>query len=157
MRTLALAALALGLVAFAPLDAAAQEQFIPFTPVEDVCPTCQPNRFDRIELTDGREVRAWILLENPIFYLAERHGELRAIPRTLVRQITRGTDGRPLVQGHVDQILLKNGHVLSGSISTRYASGYYELVSADKRFTHTAHQDYIARIFRSGREVKVGE
>ena len=38
---------------------------------------------------DPMEVRAWVVAEHSIFYILERHGELRAIARMLVEKVTR--------------------------------------------------------------------
>ena len=153
MRTTTLGGVvAAALALLVPATALALE-FRPFFDHPNVCPGCQPGRFDKLRLTDGREGQAWIVAENAVFFLLERHGELRALPRARVAGVTAASDPRPPAGEHRDQILFKGGHLVSGRIVAEHPhSGHLELVCWRGRYTHLAHRSQIARIFRDGRE-----
>lgn len=149
----AVAAAVLAAIFAAGPAASAAAPFIPFTRVPDVCPECPRPELDRLELTDGRVVLGVIHRENPFFYLVERRRELRAVPRELVKAVTRSEVERPRAAEHVDQILLTSGLVFSGRITHEHANGTYELAEARSRFVHRVHPSVVSRVFKAGRQV----
>jgi len=133
--------------------------FRPFSDVKDVCPTCDPERFDRIALKSGGTVKAWVVAENPIFYVLERFGELRAAMRdqvsdvTLSKQRSRG-ERHTISESYKDQILLDDGMVFAGTITEERAeSGMYRLRSAIGNVDHLLYRARILRLFKGETEV----
>ncbi len=127
-----------------------------FTDVPNVCPACEADRYDRIRLKNGNEVRAWVVADNSIFYVLERLGEVRAVARKLVDTIElsrlRGESERAeLRKEHRDQILFKEGHILSGKIQElRKDTGMYKLRSA-AGIEHLAYQSVIWMVLEDGK------
>jgi hypothetical protein len=132
------------------------QAFKPFTEVKNVCPSCEPERFDRLELEDGRSVEAWIVRDNPGFVVIERHGELRVVPKAEISQTTLSpkrdaNERQRIAQLHMDQVLLANGHVLSGRVTQ--TDGTYN-VSSPNGFNYTAQREVISKVVLKGVEKK---
>ncbi|MGM0557487.1 MAG: hypothetical protein ACQEVA_13975 [Myxococcota bacterium] len=111
-----LCAVALAGVGLFSSTATAQE-FEPFSQVENVCPDCEQSKADVVEMSNGDAIRGTVVAENTDFYVIVRYGEVRAVPRSDVQAIEWAGGNKPsgLMKKH--QILLKNGHVLSGTIT----------------------------------------
>jgi hypothetical protein len=136
--------------------ALADAGFRPFTPVENVCPSCEPDRFDRLTLKSGGELEAWVIRDNGTSLLLELHGEMRVIARSEVGEIKltskRDDAERKRVAGqHPDQIVLINGHVISGRITD--TGKVYQLTSP-KGFSYTAEAPQIREVIRQGKSSK---
>jgi hypothetical protein len=134
--------------------------FRPFTDVPTVCTTCEPDKYDTVTLKDGTVVRAWVVAENPLFYVLERHGELRAALREQVSKVSKTSqrssdERRAVAESFKDQVLLDNGVVLAGTIlETRADNGLCRLEAPDKT-VYFAYRPRIAHIFKGGEEVKL--
>jgi hypothetical protein len=138
------------------LASTADASFRPFTTVENVCPTCEPDRFDRLQLKSGGEIDAWIVRDNGTLLLLERHGELRVIARADVGEIKMSprrddTERKRIAGLHPDQIVLANGHVLSGRITDTGKA--YQLTGASG-ISYTADAAQIREIIRQGKSSK---
>lgn len=115
-KTVFVCALAFASIGLVSSTAAAQD-FKPFTKVENVCPDCEQPRADIIELSSGDSIRGTVVAENTDFYVVVRYGEVRAVPRSDVQAIEWAGGNKPSGLMNKDQILLPNGHVLSGTIT----------------------------------------
>ena len=148
---LASSCLVLAALVASPLVARAQD-FRPFSPVQTVGTSTLP--YDKIVLKDGnKEIAAHLVAENPMFYVLERFGEYRAVGKDKVASITKN-DKCVRETGHVDQVLLKNGHVLTGKIVQERADGMVEVKQVNGRTSLFAWKGKaIAVIFMAGKQV----
>jgi len=130
----------------------------PFTQVNDVCPKCSGGpAFDHVQLKSGEVLGARVVAENERFYVIERFGELRALDRDQVSgpwikspSADRGGGGYP------DQILLKDGIVLAGTISGDIAQDAPQFQITTPRTPvplHSAEHSTVAAIYRAGKQV----
>ncbi len=122
----------------APLLIAGTAQAVGFTPFTDggnVCKTCAEPGLDEIKLATGTIIRAKITHKNTSFYVANLHGEVRAIPVGEVSEIkwANGTEPAGLTTG--GQIVLKNGIILSGDVQIDAQGKVYKVLveGTDKR------------------------
>lgn len=130
--------------------------FKPFTPVTNVCPECEQPKADEMKLKDGQAIRGTVVAENVDFYVFLRYGEVRAIPKSLVASMTWANGKKPSGLDGFEQILLKNGHVLSGTITNDSDKPpLFELKAsfADVKFMVT--KDQIKKAYRNGEEFEV--
>ncbi len=128
----------------------------PFTQVNDVCPACTGGpAFDQVQLKSGQVIRARLVSENERFYVIERFGELRALDRDQVTQISKNPSAdRPT--GFPDQILLKSGIVLAGTISGDIAQDapHFDITTPRTAVPlHSAEHSTVAAIYRAGKQV----
>ncbi len=151
--TTRLASLGLALAALvaSPLAARAQE-LKPFSVVQTVGTSTLP--WDKIVLKAGnKEISAHVVAENPMFYVLERFGEYRAVGKDKVASIAKN-DKVVRETGHVDQVLLKNGHVLTGKIVQERGDGMVEVKQVNGHASLYAWKDKaIAFIFKAGKQV----
>ncbi|MCA9695151.1 MAG: hypothetical protein R3A51_13800 [Nannocystaceae bacterium] len=91
--------------------------FRPFTDGGNVCEKCTEKTLDTITLKSGTVIKARVTAKNSSFYVLNRHGEVRALPIGEVKEIkwAKGSEPAGLTSG--GQVVLKNGHVLSGQVS----------------------------------------
>lgn len=131
---------------------AAQDfSFRAFSDVTNVCPSCEPPPSDVLTLRDGREVRATVVAMNPSFYTVVRFGEVRTVPRGEVQGVKWEKGSQPAGLDNLDQIVLKNGHVLTGSIVVdNDKPGYYQIKSSYMEYTYTVFKTQAARVFKKG-------
>ena len=130
----------------------------PFTHADDVCERCTGGPpYDLIQLKTGQDVRARVLAENEAFFVLERLGELRAVGRDQVQNITRNQAvQRPT--GYGDQILLKDSIVLAGTIDGAISNDadHFEItVPKTPTPLHKAERATVAAIYRAGKRVYV--
>jgi hypothetical protein len=90
--------------------------FKPFTQVESVCPSCDRNTFDFLILKNGLQVEGRIVTQNDTYYVIERYGEYRAIELGEVASIKGKAASSSPSPAPGDQILLKSGLLLHGTI-----------------------------------------
>lgn len=149
---------AVALVAAACLSSTAMAQdvdlsFESWSDVSQVCPTCEAPAADELELTNGETVVGTIRAYNDTFYTVERFGEVRTVPADDVSNINweRGEDPGGL--DDLDQIVLKNGHVLTGEIIVdNDRPPYFELQSSYLDYSYTVFKSQIAMVFQDGQE-----
>lgn len=125
--------------------------FKPFTPVQNVCPECEQPKADEVEFNNGQKVRGTVVSENHDFYVMLRYGEVRAIPRSMVKNISWADGSKPSGLNSMDQILLKNGHVFSGTIikeQEKPALMKIKVTYAD--ITFTVYNSEIDRAYKNG-------
>jgi hypothetical protein len=134
------------------LFAAIPIPFRPFSPVNEVCPTCTTGpQYDKIQLVDGRELRAVVIAENEAFYVITKFGELRALAHDQVRSVTKSADAeRP--KGVDDQILLKDGIVLAGTIK-QAAADHWEILVPPQTAPQIAPRGVTALVYQGGKLV----
>lgn len=134
------------------LSANAQAQeFKPFTPVKNVCPTCKMDWLDHITFKDGKEVDALVVAENPAFYVLERNHELRPVGRQFVTNI-RKSDSAKREIGYGDQILFKDGIVFIGHIvREREDTGMFEIKRPDSPVSMFGYRSVIASVYKEGK------
>jgi hypothetical protein len=145
------AGLALAALVASPLVARAQE-LRPFSIVQTVGTSTLA--WDKIILKDGnKEIAAIVVAENPMFYVLERFGEYRAVGKDKVASVSKN-DKVVRETGHVDQVLLKNGHVLTGKIVQERGDGMVEVKQANGRNSLYAWKDKaVAVIFKEGKKI----
>ncbi len=127
--------------------------FEPWSDVTQVCPTCEPPAADEIELADGDVVEGTIRAINPQFYTVERFGEVRTVPAGDVENVEWKRGEQPDGIDELDQIVLENGHVLTGEITIENERPpYYEIESSYLDHSYTVFVSQIANVFRDGEE-----
>lgn len=139
------------IVAAITLIAAQALGYPPFTPVKNVCPQCTQQKADIIKTSDGKTIRGTVVAINPDFYTIVRFSEARAIPRAEVQSVewangtkTGGVDTR-------DQIFLKNGTVLTGSIvDDKEKPAVYQLKSSYNGMTYVVFKDQVDKFYKAG-------
>lgn len=134
--------------------------FRPFTPVQNVCPECEPPPDDEMEMSDGEKIRGKIVAENEDFYVMLRYGEVRAVPKSMIKGITWEDGSKPSGIGRLDQVLLKNGHVISGTIIEEVEKPRHMKIRASYAdITFTVFNSEIDRAYKNGAryEVKVDD
>lgn len=90
--------------------------FEPFQDVTSVCPDCTPRKSDALTANDGTVLRGQVIAENSESYIFYRFGEVRSIPKNQVQKLEWADGSKPGGLTNSDQVVLKNGHVLSGAI-----------------------------------------
>ncbi len=108
--------------------------FKPFTDGGNVCKTCPEPGLDEIKLSTGTVIRAKITHKNSSFYVANLHGEVRAIPVGEVSEIKWANGSEPAGLTTGGQIVLKNGIILSGDVQVDTQGKVYKVTieGADK-------------------------
>lgn len=136
---------------FVSAPAGAQE-FQPFTDVGDVCPDCPGPHTEVLTLVGGETVKANLVAENDDFFVAERYGEVRTIPHAVIATVKWTDESRRSELKSQDQILLPNGHVLTGKIIKESDEpAFFQLESSLGDFTHVAFEGQIDRVYRQGK------
>lgn len=135
-------------------NAVAQDfSFEPWSDVSQVCPTCEPPPADTIELRNGDTVEGRIKAINPVFYTVERFGEIRTVPTGDVAGVEWKRGDQPSGLEDQDQIVLQNGHVLTGNITIENERPpYYEIESDFFEQSYTVFVSQIEMVFRDGEE-----
>lgn len=150
-RSTVFAAVFMVLVAFVTTAQAQDYSFKAFSDVKSVCPQCEPPASDVVKLRNGSEVRATIIAVNPVFYTVSRYGEVRTIPSSDVQSVEWEKGSKPAGIDALDQIVLKNGHVLTGTIVlTNEKPAYYQLKSSTLDYTYTVFEPQAVKVFKKG-------
>ncbi len=143
------------LVAFVTTAQAQDYSFKSFSDVKSVCPQCEPPASDVLKLKNGSEVRATVVAINPAFYTVSRYGEVRTIPNGDVTSVEYEKGNKPSGIDSQDQIVLKNGHVLTGTISLENEKpAYYQIKSSTLDYTYTVFEPQAVKVYKKGNEVK---
>lgn len=130
--------------------------FKPFTPVKNVCPECPQPKADELKLNDGQVLRGAVVAENVDFYVFLRYGEVRAIPKSSVASIAWADGSKPAGLDGFEQILLNNGHVLSGSIiNDSEKPALFELKASFANVTFRVSKDQVLKAYRNGQAFEV--
>ena len=111
------AALLTSLVAPHATASARDYSFRPFTDLGSVCPTCPPPAGDVVALKSGQKLHGTVIAVNSAFYTLARFGEVRTIGRGEVAKVTWLRGSQPSGIDKLDQIIFKNGDVLTGRIT----------------------------------------
>jgi hypothetical protein len=127
------------------------QDFQAFTPVQSVCPDCALPKADVLTLSGGQTLRGTVVAENQDFYVVVRYGEVRAIPKTNVQSIAWADGTKPGALNNLDQIVLQNGHVLSGTIiQESNEPPYIQIKSSFADFTYTVAKSEVAKAYKGG-------
>lgn len=127
--------------------------FRPWSDVSDLCPTCEQPAGDVITLRNGEQVKGTIRAINPVFYTLERYGEVRTVPTRNVRLVEWKRGSQPSGLDSLDQIVLLNGHVLTGQIIVdNDRPPYFKLESSYLDYTYTVFKSQIQMVIRDGEE-----
>ncbi len=132
---------------------AASYTFKPFTDLNTVCPKCEPQPADVLTLKDGKTVRGKVIAMNSAFYTVRRYGEVRTVPKADVTNVAWQNGSQPVGIDTLDQIVLKNGHVLTGSIAKEDTRARV-LKSATPEQTFIVAFSETAAVFKRGVESK---
>lgn len=147
-------ALTLSAALLTTATASAQDfKFKPWSDVTDVCPSCEQPPGDVISLKNGDEVKGIIRAINPVFYTVERFGEIRTVPTQDVKNVDWKRGSKPSGLDSLDQIVLTNGHVLTGKIVVdNDRPPYFEIESSYLDYTYTVFKSQAQMVFRNGIE-----
>ena len=127
--------------------------FQPWSDVTAVCPTCEPPPADTISLRNGDTVEGTIRAINPVFYTVERFGEIRTVPTGDVQGVEWKRGDQPSGIDSLDQIVLVNGHVLTGTITIdNERPPYFEIESSFLDQSYTVFKSQIEMVIRDGEE-----
>lgn len=127
--------------------------FRSWSDVTNVCPSCEQAVGDVVTLRNGNTVQGTIRAINPVFYTLERFGEIRTVPTSDVRSVEWKRGSQPSGLDNLDQIVLKNGHVLTGRIMVdNDRPPYFKIESSFLEYTYTVFKSQIQMVFRDGRE-----
>ncbi len=127
--------------------------FQPWSDVTVVCPTCEPPPADVVTLRDGSTAEGTIRAINPVFYTLERFGEIRTVPAGDVNDVEWKRGNQPRGIDSLDQIVLKNGHVLTGEITIdNERPPYFEIESSFLDHSYTVFKSQIEMVFQNGQE-----
>lgn len=127
--------------------------FQPWSDVTKVCPTCEPPPADTITLSNGDTVDGNVLAINPVFYTLERYGEIRTVPAHEVDEVDWKRGDQPSGLEDQDQIVLVNGHVLTGEITVdNDRPPFFEIESPFFEQTYTVFKSQIEMVFQDGEE-----
>ena len=138
------------LSAFVAVDAVA---YTPFTVVNNVCPTCTQPKADVATMSDGTKIAGQIIGENNVFYVMLRFGEVRALPKNEVQAIEFSQGSKPSNLSSRDQIVLKSGHVLNGTISEdKEAPALFQLKASNGDMTFVVFKSEVSKVYRAGLE-----
>lgn len=144
--TLVAAAMVLGLAA-----QAAAVEFKRFRKVENVCPDCEKEKSDEVTLADGNTIRCNIVAANEDFLVLEKYGEVRAVPNSQVESRSFADGSPPSDLRSQDQIVLEDGHVLTGKIvDESQKPGHYQLKSAFNDSSFVVFKSEAKALYRDG-------
>lgn len=147
LRTVLVSALLCGVS-----SAAVAQDFQPFSNVKDVCPSCPKTATDVITLNNNTKIRAKVVAENTDFMVIVRYGELRVVPRSKVESVVWGDGSKAAGLTSQDQIVLKNGHVLTGSITEEKdePSSYFRMQSGVNKQTYVIFKTQVSKAYKAG-------
>ena len=123
--------------------------FTPFTAVQSVCPGCPKGRSDEVKLISGETLRCQVLAQNDDYYVVTRFGEHRAVMKNEIASIKWAVEGTGAKVGG-DQVLLKNGVVLHGSVVEQQSGRWLMIEVGSAR--HVVWLSQIQRLHRAGRQ-----
>jgi len=147
---IAVGLLAFGLVTGFATTGSAQA-FRPFDDVTSTCATCTCKLCDKLTLKDGKVVEAVVVAENPMFYVLAKYGEWRAVGVDQVAKLERNPNAERGT-GHTDQLLAKDGLVVSGVlISDNAATGYVEFASVGVTAHMKILKSMVEAIYKAGK------
>lgn len=154
-KSTAMVVTALGCLMFA--SEASAVEFEPFQEVENVCPECEKPESDKVELEDGTTIRCTLVAANEDFFVVEKYNEVRGIPRDRVAS-TSYAESRPSDLEQQDQLVLKNGHVMTGRIVDESDKpGHFQLKSAVGDFSFVVFKSEVEAMYRNGTEKEVDQ
>lgn len=151
--TTILAVVLASLLAPASSALASEFAFRPFTDFSSVCPQCEPPPGDVLTFKDGRTVRGRVVAMNPAFYTLERLGEVRMAARDEVQSVQWRQGRQTADLEGLDQIVLNNGHVLTGNIINETPDGRV-LTSPMFNQTYRVTVSETAAVFKEGVRAK---
>ncbi|TXD31615.1 hypothetical protein FRC96_20860 [Lujinxingia vulgaris] len=133
-------------------SASAQDySFRDWSDVSSVCPSCDAVTTDVLQLTSGQEIQGNVVAINADFYTVERFGEIRTVPASQVSAVNWKDGSQPAGIDALDQIVLNNGHVLTGELVVENeAPAYMQLRSATNDATFTVFATQAAAVYRAG-------
>ena len=131
---------------------ASAADFKPFSKVKDICPKCPKTTVDTITLNNNVKIRAKVVAENTNFLVVQRYGELRTVPRTRIMSVDWANGSKSTNLKSQDQILLRNGHVLTGSIieEKNKPTGYFRMRSSLSKQTYVVLKTQVSEAYKAG-------
>ena len=128
----------------------------PFSKVNDVCPSCAKSTQDTITLGNGSEIVARVVAENDDFFVVERYGELRSVQKGSGMKVAWSNSREPVGLSSQDQIVLKNGHILTGSlVEEKNKPALYRLQSSLNKQTYIVFKDQVRFLYKGGKQVQL--
>lgn len=137
---------------FVATTAMAQDfSFESWSDVTQACPTCEPPPSDEITLKNGDTVEGTIRAINPEFYTLERFGEIRTVPADDVDAVDWERGDQPSGLDSLDQIVLENGHVLTGEITVdNDEPPFFEIESSYLDYSYTVFKSQVEMVIQDG-------
>jgi hypothetical protein len=127
--------------------------YTPFTVVNNVCPKCTQPKADVATMSDGAKVAGQIIGENNVFYVMLRFGELRILPKNEVQVVEFANGAKPSNLSSHDQILLKSGHVISGTITEdKDLPALFQVKASHGDMTFVVFKSEVSKVYRAGLE-----
>ena len=125
-----------------------------FTPITDVCPTCPKRATDTLTLNGNTKIQAKVVAENDDFFVLSRYGEVRALPKREMQSVEWANGSAPGGLTSQDQIVVRGGHVLTGSIiEDNQERKFYRLQSSVNKQTFVVFQNSVEAVYKAGRKV----
>lgn len=151
MHNVARTLMAMGMLCGMSSMALAQD-FKPFSNVKDVCPACPKPTTDVITLDNNTKIRAKVVAENVEFMVIVRYGEVRVVLRRKVESVSWGDGSKSAGLTSQDQLVLNNGHVLTGSITEEKdtPSAYFRMQSGVNKQTYVIFKSQVAKAYKAG-------
>jgi hypothetical protein len=111
--------------------------------------------YDQIKLKGGGELEGTIVAENDAFYVVEKHGLVQMVDRDKISSVRWVKGSKPSGLSGWDQVVLRNGHVLTGKITERNDKFRWYLMryALDENVIFRIYDSQVLRVFRDGKEV----
>jgi ribosomal protein L36 len=93
--------------------------FRPFTPVNNVCPTCKGIARDTVVLINGVKVSCSLIAQTPEYYVVQRFKELRVIAKAKVSSVKWRNEGPRQLTSQGDVVVLRGGIAFYGKVVRR--------------------------------------
>jgi len=134
-------------------NVAVAASFSPFSDGGNVCKDCPEPKLDEVKMSNGTTLKVQVTHKNSSFYVARLHGEVRAIPVGDVSEIKWANGSEPSGLSIGGQVVLKNGHILSGEVKIDKGKYLIKISGAEK--TVVAYGKVVAEVYIGGQKRKV--
>lgn len=129
--------------------------FRAFSEAKNVCASCAQEQADEIEFKDGGKLRGIIVGENPNTYIVYRYSEVRAIPRSDIKNVKWASGSKPSELASTDTVVLKSGVAFAGRIvSNKTKPAIIQIKSAFNGFTYSIFKSQIKEAYQAGTKLE---
>ena len=127
--------------------------FSSFSDGGNVCKECPEPTMDEVKMSNGTVLKVQVTHKNSSFYVAKLHGEVRAIPVGDVSEIKWAKGSEPSGLSSGGQVVLKNGHILSGDVKVE--KGMYRVNISGVEKAVVAYGKVVAEVYIGGEKRQV--